>query len=81
MGTAIGNDMRRRDFTLNFRAAGMAGGTERAGGINPEPGPSGSLSLNDALTKQLRLRQETLKRPAPVEVIDHRKQKPTDNGP
>jgi uncharacterized protein (TIGR03435 family) len=80
------------DFTLNFSGAGMVGGGRgmvmiRSGGGDGGPGggansasdPSGGLSLNDALTKQLGLKLETLKRPAPVVVIDHVEQKPTDN--
>ncbi len=80
------------DFTLNFSGAGMVGGGRgvmvfRSGGGDMGPGggansasdPSGGLSLNDALTKQLGLKLETLKRPAPVVVIDSMEQKPTDN--
>ena len=80
------------DFTLNFSGAGMVGGGRgvmifRSGGGDAGPGggansasdPGGGLSLNDALTKQLGLKLETLKRPAPVVVIDRMEQKPTDN--
>jgi uncharacterized protein (TIGR03435 family) len=80
------------DFTLNFSVAGMVGGGRgmvvfRSGGGDAGPGggantasdPSGGLSLNDALTKQLGLKLETLKRPAPVVVIDRMEQKPAEN--
>jgi uncharacterized protein (TIGR03435 family) len=77
------------DFTLNFSVAGMVGGGRGMvvmrggdagpGGANAASDPSGGLSLNDALTKQLGLKLETVKRPAPVVVIDHMEQKPTEN--
>lgn len=81
------------DFTLNFSVAGMVGGggggrgmvvfrggdAGPAGGNSAASDPSGGLSLNDALTKQLGLKLETIKRTAPVVVIDHMEQKPTDN--
>jgi uncharacterized protein (TIGR03435 family) len=41
--------------------------------------PTGSISFFDAVEKQLGLKLELRKRPAPVLVIDHIEQKPTDN--
>jgi uncharacterized protein (TIGR03435 family) len=41
--------------------------------------PYGALSLSDAVSKQLGLKLELEKRPAPVLVIDHVEQKPTEN--
>jgi len=78
------------DFTLSFSGAGVVGGgrgivtmVRGAGDAGPAGGtasdPSGGLSLNDALMKQLGLKLETLKRPAPVVVVDHLEQKPTEN--
>jgi uncharacterized protein (TIGR03435 family) len=80
------------DFTLSFSGAGLVGGGRgmvvfRSGGGDAGPGggastasdPSGGLSLNDALTKQLGLKLDTLKRPAPVVVIDRMEQKPAEN--
>jgi uncharacterized protein (TIGR03435 family) len=81
------------DFTLNFSGAGVVGGGGRgvavfrfgggdaapAGGAGTASDPSGGLSLNDALTKQVGLKLETAKRPAPVVVIDHIEPKPTEN--
>jgi len=52
------------------------------GGEAPPPkasGPSGTLTLFAALSKQLGLKLEIQKRPLPVVVIDHFVQKPTDN--
>jgi uncharacterized protein (TIGR03435 family) len=78
------------DFTLSFSGNGFqtAGGGGR-GGDGPPPsgaaadasasGPSGGLSLLDALQKQVGLKLEMQKRPLPVLVIDHIEQKPTDN--
>jgi uncharacterized protein (TIGR03435 family) len=62
-------------------AGGRGGddGAPTAGGITEASGPSGALSLFDALTKQLGLKLEMQKRPIPVLVIDHVKQKPTEN--
>jgi uncharacterized protein (TIGR03435 family) len=41
--------------------------------------PSGAISLQDALQKQLGLRLATEKRTVPMLVIDHLEEKPTDN--
>lgn len=80
------------DFTLNFSGAGLVGGGRGVvilrsggggdagpGGANAASDPSGGLSLNDALTKQLGLKLETVKRPSQVVVIDHMEPKPTEN--
>ncbi len=78
----------RYDFTLNFSAAGLVNGLVRGGGdsgaasAGTGPGaadPSGGLSLADAISKQLGLKLEMQKRPAPVMVIDHLETKPVDN--
>ncbi len=76
------------DFTLNFSGAGMVGGGGRggrggdgaAGAAVPEAAdPSGAISLFEAMEKQLGLKLERAKRPAPVLVIDHIEPKPIEN--
>ena len=74
------------DFTLSFSALGIlqnsvpgpgqAPGQPGAGGA---PDPNGALSLSDAVARQLGLKLDLEKRSAPVLVIDHVEQKPTDN--
>jgi uncharacterized protein (TIGR03435 family) len=75
--------------------AGMPGGGRGApmkkdGGLGPAPSPSfdpelgasdpsGGLTLQEAIEKQLGLKLETQKRPIPTWVIDHIERKPTDN--
>ncbi len=69
------------DFTFSFSPVGVLqlGGGGRggdggapAGGAGVEASePSGGLSLQDAMIKQLGLKLETQKRPTPVMVIDH----------
>jgi uncharacterized protein (TIGR03435 family) len=78
------------DFTLSFSSANLtqaAGG----GGAGPPSGasapsstsatsdPNGALTLFDAVSKQLGLKLEKQRRPAPVLVIDHIQEKPTEN--
>lgn len=76
------------DFTLSFssadqlqsRAAG--GGTPSSDGAAAAPtasDPSGAVSLFDAVNRELGLKLEKQKRPAPVLVIDHIEEKPTEN--
>jgi uncharacterized protein (TIGR03435 family) len=74
------------DFTLSFSAAGLvnpgANNTTVPGSTNDANAavdPSGALSLFDAISKQLGLKLEKQKRMAPVLVIDHIDEKPTDN--
>jgi uncharacterized protein (TIGR03435 family) len=74
------------DFTVNFSPAGLVNGGGRGGrGGGGEPGndsasdPSGGLSLQDAIQKQLGLKLDTQKRPRPVLVIDHADSKPIEN--
>jgi uncharacterized protein (TIGR03435 family) len=74
----------RYDFTLNFSAAGVVNGMARrmegdAGGAPAASDPSGGMSLFDAISKQLGLKLEMQKRPAPVMVIDRLETKPVDN--
>ena len=72
------------DFTLSFSAIGilqnsLQGPGQPAPGTASAPDPNGALSLPDAVSKQLGLKLELEKRLAPVLVIDHVEQKPTDN--
>ena len=60
---------------------GIANARARAGVDAPAPAaeaaaPTGSVSFFDAVEKQLGLKR---KRPAPVLVIDHIEEKPTEN--
>jgi uncharacterized protein (TIGR03435 family) len=76
------------DFTFSFSPMGLlqgGGGRGGDGGGAPSASapeasdPNGALSLFDAMTKQLGLKLELRKRPAPVLVIDSLERKPTDN--
>jgi len=76
------------DFTLSFSSigqlqAGAAGsGTPSTDGSAAAPtasDPSGAVSLFDAVNRQLGLKLEKQRRPAPVLVIDHIEEKPTEN--
>jgi len=70
------------DFTLSFSSADLAGGVgggPAGGGATGASDPNGALSLFDALTKEMGLKLEKVRRPAPVLVIDHIEEKPTEN--
>jgi len=74
------------DFTLSFSAIGiLQNGLPGPGQAPAQPGaagaadPNGALSLSEAVSRQLGLKLELEKRPAPVLVIDHVEQKPTEN--
>jgi uncharacterized protein (TIGR03435 family) len=74
------------DFTFSFSPAGVLqigkqGANPPASGDGaPEASdPTGALSLFDAMTRQLGLKLETVKRPTPVLVIDHIERTPTEN--
>jgi uncharacterized protein (TIGR03435 family) len=68
------------DFTLSFSGMGILQDSLKG---PSQPGvaadPNGALSLPEAISKQLGLKLELEKRPAPVLVIDHVEQKPTEN--
>jgi uncharacterized protein (TIGR03435 family) len=75
------------DFTLSFSSADL---TKAGAGTGPPPpgatsttsatsDPNGALTLFDAVSKQLGLKLEKQRRPAPVLVIDHIEEKPTEN--
>jgi len=75
------------DFTLSYGrgpALAMAappggGGEGRGGPVAEASDPSGSLTLFEAIEKQLGLKLEMQKRPESVVVIDHLEEKPTEN--
>jgi len=66
------------DFTLSFSGIGILQDS-----LKGQPGggtdPNGAISFPEAVSKQLGLKLELEKRPAPVLVIDHVEQKPTEN--
>jgi uncharacterized protein (TIGR03435 family) len=76
------------DFTLSFSSADL---TKAGAGTGPPPAatatsstppssdPNGAVSLFDAVSRQLGLKLEKQRRPAPVLVIDHIEEKPTEN--
>lgn len=69
------------DFTFSFSPAGalnqVTGG--RGGDSSEASEPNGAISLFGAMTRQLGLKLELLKRAAPVLVIDHIERTPTGN--
>jgi uncharacterized protein (TIGR03435 family) len=68
------------DFTLSFSASGiLQDSLQRSSQPGGAADPSGALSLSEAVSKQLGLKLDLEKRPAPVLVIDHVEQKPTEN--
>jgi len=77
------------DFTLSFSSANL---TKAGAGAGPPPpggaatsttaaasDPNGAVTLFDAVSRQLGLKLEKQRRPAPVLVIDHIEEKPTEN--
>jgi uncharacterized protein (TIGR03435 family) len=69
------------DFTLNFSPIQQVVGP-RPDGTAPAGealDPTGALSLQDAVRRQLGVKLEDTKRPAPVVVIDSINEKPLDN--
>jgi uncharacterized protein (TIGR03435 family) len=82
------------NFTLSFSSADLTKGSPSPGGgqgAAPPPGaqaasgtstasdPNGAVSLFDAVSRQLGLKLEKQRRPAPVLVIDHIEEKFTEN--
>jgi uncharacterized protein (TIGR03435 family) len=70
------------DFTLSFSGIGQLNGGPTAAtapGALAAADPSGALSLPDAISKQLGLKLVKETRPAPVLVIEHVDEQPTDN--
>jgi uncharacterized protein (TIGR03435 family) len=70
------------DFTLNFSPIEQVlGSRPEAGAANTGAAldPTGALSLQDAVRRQLGIRLEDAKLPAPVLVIDAIRETPLDN--
>jgi len=68
------------DFSVNFSGVGLLPGARFDPNAASEASdPNGSLTLPEALQKQLGLKLEMEKRPLPVLVIDHVDDKPTEN--
>jgi uncharacterized protein (TIGR03435 family) len=68
------------DFTFSFSPIGALQMVQAATGENNEaPEPNGAISLFDAMTKQLGLKLELQKRPAPVLVVEKIERKPLEN--
>ena len=63
------------DFTLSYTPRYML----KAPGADGSTDPSGAISLEEAVNKQLGLKLETRKRPVPLIVIDQMEQKPIEN--
>ena len=68
------------DFSVNFSGIPLLPGARfdpnASTGVSD---PNGSLSLPEAVQKQLGLKLEMEKRPLPVLVVDHIEEKPTEN--
>jgi uncharacterized protein (TIGR03435 family) len=71
----------RYDMTINFSPPSAFAnlGTPKAGGDAVASEPNGAISISEALSKQLGLRLESREVPAPVLVIDHVNEMPTEN--
>jgi uncharacterized protein (TIGR03435 family) len=72
------------DFTFTFSPIGAVNAAARPrsdgeGNTDAAQDNSGTISLFDAIAKQLGLKLETQKRPTPVLVIDKVERKPTEN--
>jgi uncharacterized membrane protein YgcG len=77
------NQTKARAAGSGSPGGGGAGGASAGGGGSSSDGsasdPSGALTLFDAVNRQLGLKLEKQRRPAPVLVIDHIEEKPTEN--
>ena len=67
------------DFSVNFSGVGLLPGRAFDPNAAGTTDPNGSLTLPEALQKQLGLKLEMGKRPLPVLVIDHVEDKPSAN--
>lgn len=68
------------DFSINFSGVGLLPGAQFDPSKSSDvPEPNGSMTLPEAVQKQLGLKLEMGKRPLPVLVIDHMDEKPADN--
>jgi uncharacterized protein (TIGR03435 family) len=67
------------DLSVNFSGINLLPGAVFDPNGQERSDPNGSLTLPEALQKQLGLKLELEKRPLPVLVIDHIEDKPTEN--
>jgi uncharacterized protein (TIGR03435 family) len=68
------------DFSVNFSGVGLLPGARFDPNASTEVSdPNGSLSLPEAMQKQLGLKLDMGKRPLPVLVVDHVEEKPSEN--
>ena len=68
------------DFSVNFSGVNLLPGARfDPNATSGASDPNGSLTLPEALQKQLGLKLEMEKRPIPVLVVDHVEDKPTEN--
>ncbi len=67
------------DFRLNFTPGGVLRGMTREAGDDRASEPTGGISIQDAIVRQLGLKLEQRQRMLPVIVIDHIEEKPTGN--
>jgi uncharacterized protein (TIGR03435 family) len=68
------------DLSVNFSGVGLLPGARFDPNKSTETSdPNGSLTLPEALQKQLGLKLEMGKRPLPVLVVDHVEEKPAEN--
>jgi len=69
----------RYDMTINFSQVGVGAAAPALGGEATAADPNGAITLTDALNGQLGLKAQARKVMAPVLVVDHVEEKPTDN--
>jgi uncharacterized protein (TIGR03435 family) len=68
------------DFSVNFSGVNLLPGARfDPNATSGASDPNGSLTLPEAIQKQLGLKLEMEKRPLPVLVVDHVEDKPTEN--
>jgi uncharacterized protein (TIGR03435 family) len=67
----------RWDFTLNFSPAPPAQSAANSGDSAGDP--TATVTLPDALRRQLGIRMEMQKQPVEILVIEHVERKPTEN--
>jgi uncharacterized protein (TIGR03435 family) len=68
------------DFSVNFSGVNLLpGAVFDPNATSGASDPNGSLTLPEAMQKQLGLKLEMGKRPLPVLVVDHVEEKPTEN--
>jgi uncharacterized protein (TIGR03435 family) len=70
----------RWDFAVNFSPAPPTAPAQPAAGSGDSAGDlTGTVTLSDAIRKQLGIRMEMQKQSVEVLVIDHLERKPTEN--